>query len=197
MQQPNIDRLVEFHKMLLQFQAIDRALYVPDKGDRHENDVEHSYNLAMAAWFLCQYFPTLDSNLVIRLALVHDLVEIHAGDTFPFHNEQEVATKQDREAAALQKIRTEWADFPDMATYMDQYEQRDTPEAKFVYALDKVMPMIVNMLQGGRIWKEHDITLNDLREVKGAKVALSPEIEPYYKELLTILENKPELFNKP
>lgn len=194
MQQPDINRLIEFNKLLLRFQAIDRALYMPQQGDRHENDTEHSYNLAMAAWFLSQQFPELDSNEVIRLALVHDLVEVHAGDTFPFHNPAEVATKKQREDDSLEKLRDAWKDFPDMTDCMERYEQRDSPEAKFVYALDKVMPMIVNLLQGGRVWQEHNVTLDELREVKDTKVALSPEIEPYYHQLLDMLETRPELF---
>ncbi|HSW99927.1 MAG TPA: HD domain-containing protein [Patescibacteria group bacterium] len=195
MAQPDITRLIAMQKMLLQFQAIDRALYIPDRGERHENDVEHSYNLAMAAWFLATYFAELDRDLVIRMALVHDLVELHAGDTFPFHNESEVATKQQREEAALEKIREDWSDFAEMTECMQLYEERSTPEAKFVYALDKVMPAIMNLLQGGAVWRERNITLQDIRALKDDKVALSPEIIPYYHQLLELLQKNPQLFS--
>lgn len=197
MAKPDITRLIDLQKMLVQFQAIDRALYIPGRDERHENDIEHSYSLAMAAWFLATYFPELDRDTVIRMALVHDLVELHAGDTFPFHNAAEVATKQRREEAALEKIAEEWSDFPDMIDCMKAYEERSTAEAKFVYALDKVMPAIMNLLQGGSVWQKHRITLKDIRALKDDKVALSPEILPYYHELLELLEKNPQLFELP
>jgi putative hydrolase of HD superfamily len=69
-----------------------------------ENDTEHSYNLAMTAWYLAAYFPELDKNKLIRYALVHDLVEIHAGDTFAFGDAKHIASKSEREAAALNQL---------------------------------------------------------------------------------------------
>jgi putative hydrolases of HD superfamily len=197
MKKPDINRVIDLQKLLLQFQVIDRALYVPGQNSRRENDTEHSYNLAMIAWFLVRYFPELDRDEVIHLALVHDLVEVHAGDTFPFHNTHHVATKKDREDAALEKLSQEWPDFSDMTDHIRRYEERDTPEARFVYALDKVIPAIINLLQGGQAWHEHNVTFTEIRQVKDDKVALSPEIEPYYHELLTILKDNPQLFGEP
>lgn len=194
MSKPNIPRLIELQQLLLQFQAIDRVLLLPGRGERRENDVEHSYNLAMAAWFLAQYFPSLDRDLAVRTALAHDLVEIHAGDTYIFHNPDGLATKKAREDAALEQLAADWADFPDMLETLQAYEKRETPEAKFVYALDKVMPAIINYLQGGQTWKENHVTIDDLHEMKDAKVALSPEIEPLYRELMALLKENPQLF---
>jgi putative hydrolase of HD superfamily len=196
MQKPDIHRLIELQQLLLQFQAIDRALFIPGRGTRHENDVEHSYNLAVAAWFLAQHFPELDRSEVIKSALVHDMVEIHAGDTFIFHNPEGMATKKEREDAALAKLAEDWADFPDLIETLHRYEARDTAEARFVYALDKVMPAIMNYLQGGEVWRTHHVTLEELHELKDAKVALSPQIVPYYNELMALLQANPQLFNE-
>jgi 5'-deoxynucleotidase YfbR-like HD superfamily hydrolase len=69
---PDIHRLIELQKLLLQFQSIERVVHVPDNFE-YENDTEHSYNLTITAWFLAQYFPHLDRDKVIRFALVHDL----------------------------------------------------------------------------------------------------------------------------
>jgi putative hydrolases of HD superfamily len=191
---PDIHRLIALQQMLLEFQAINRVLYLPGKTGRLENDTEHSYNLAMMAWFLAQYFPQIDRDAVIRLALVHDLVEIHAGDTFPFNNHAQVATKQQREMAALHKLAAEWTDFPEMVETLRAYEARETEAAKFVYALDKLMPPLVNIIEGGRTWREHSVTLTHLQAVKTEKVAISPEISPYYADILDILSARPELF---
>ena len=197
MTKPDLARLIEFQKLLLQLQAIDRRLYVAGRKNRHENDTEHSYNLAMAAWFLAGHFPELNRDELIRTALVHDMVEVHAGDTFIFHNPKEMATKKAREAAALDKLAKEWADFPDMIRHLRRYEQRQTPEARFVYALDKVMPAVMNYLQGGQAWHENNVTLAELHELKDDKVALSPEVLPYYHELLDLLAANPQLFGSP
>ncbi|HSW98889.1 MAG TPA: HD domain-containing protein [Candidatus Saccharimonadales bacterium] len=194
MDKPDIHRLIELQQFLLLFQKIDRALFIPGRGERHENDVEHSYNLAMAGWFLTQYFPELDKDSVIRCALVHDLVEVHAGDTMIFQNPQGLATKKDREAAAVEQLKTDWADFPEMLAQLEQYESRASAEARFVYALDKLMPAIMNYLQGGRIWKTHGVTPATLGKIQLPKVSLSPEILPYYRALLDILAGQPELF---
>jgi putative hydrolase of HD superfamily len=196
MPKPDIHRLIDLQKLLLEFQAIDRALYIPGRGERHENDIEHSYNLAMTAWFLAQHFPELDRGEVIRCALAHDMVEIHAGDTMIFHNPEGMATKKDRETAALQKLAEDWADFPDLLETLHRYEARESAEARFVYALDKVMPAIMNYLQGGEVWRKHQVSLADLHELKDAKVALSPQVLPYYHELMALLEANPQLFNE-
>jgi putative hydrolases of HD superfamily len=194
MKQPDAQRLIEFQRLLLAFSHIERRLKRKHHGNYiHENDTEHSYNLAMTAWFLSAYFPALDKNAVIKLALVHDLVEVHAGDTYIYATPDIIATKPAREAAALKQLRREWQDFPDMITYIEDYELRKTPEATFVYALDKVMPMMLIYINEGKTWHEEGITVDQLHTSKQNKVALSPEIEPYYNEIKEILLNSPDL----
>ena len=196
MKKPTIRRLIEFQKLLLKFSHIERVIHRthPNQSDYTvENDTEHSYNLALTAWYLAGYFPELDRDLVIRLALVHDLVEIHAGDTYIYADEVTLASKVAREAKALIQLEQEWADFPDMTQHIKAYEHRSTPEAKFVYALDKIMPMMTIFINDGYTWKQEDITLTRLKSVKESKVALSPEVIPYYNELCKILEESPHL----
>src|SRR5487761_1693983 len=112
MKKPDIHRLIEFQSLLHQFQAIERVTHVPGKFEP-ENDTEHSYNLALSAWFLAQYFPHLDRDKIIRYALVHDLVEIHAGDTYIYADQATIDTKKEREHAALLQLEKDWPDFPE------------------------------------------------------------------------------------
>src|ERR1044072_789144 len=107
---PDIRRLIDIHKLLIQFQAIQRHNHYP-LTHQAENDVEHTYNLTMTAWFVAQYFPKLDRDKVIRLSLAHDLVEIHAGDTNIYAHAEELATKKSREAAAFKQLEKDWPDF--------------------------------------------------------------------------------------
>ena len=190
---PDIQRLIEMQKLLLEFRAIKRMIYLPGKLDQQENDTEHSYDLTMAAWFLASHFPELDRDKVIRLALAHDLVEIHTGDTFAYGDAEHIASKKEREAASAAKLAKEWSDFPDLNTAITEYETGETNEAKFVYALDKIMPALMNILGDGYAWHNHNITLEDFRAEKEHKVSVSPEILPYYQQLYDLLRSHPEL----
>lgn len=196
MKRPDLQRLIELQNLLLAFSQIDRGVY-RRHGDGYinETDTEHSYNLAMSAWFLAPYFPKLDRDLLIRYSLVHDLVEVHAGDTNVYAPAHIIATKHARETAAAEKLHADWADFPDMHDLIKRYEERTDPEARFVYALDKIMPIMQIYLNDGHTWKVAGITAARLDAVKADKVALSPEIKPYYDELYALLLASPELIS--
>ncbi len=194
---PDIHRLIELQQLLLNFSNIDRFARHPDNFDRRETDTEHSYALAMAGWFLAQYFPELNIDTVMRIALVHDLLEVHAGDTFAFANDATKQTKADREADAVKQLAKEWPDFPDMHAAIHEYETRQTAEAKFVYALDKLMPILLNYLNQGKVWRHHGVTFEEFVVEKESKIPLSPEVDTYYRQLLTLLQNHPEFFAPP
>lgn len=193
MPQPDIHRLIELHKLLVQFQHVERRNHVPGNFER-ENDTEHSYNLAMTSWFLASNFPHLDRDKIIRLALVHDLVEVHAGDTYVYAVQAEIATKQEREHAALEKLREDWPDFPDLIQHITDYETRESEEAKFVYALDKIMPIMGIFVGKGHTWQKEKITLEQLHAIKQNKVAISKDIYPYYEQLYKVLQDHQHYF---
>jgi len=189
----SVNRLIELQSFLHAFQSIERTVDVPDR-EAAENDVEHSFHLALAGWFLASDFPELDRNKIIRYSLIHDLVEVHAGDTFFYADASELATKEAREQDALVKIKDSWPDFPELWESIRLYETKEDDEAKFVYALDKIMPMIVIMQAGGKTWKDNNISFERQRSSKLEKVKVSKHILPYFNELIKILEQKPELF---
>lgn len=192
--QPDIHRLVELQKLLSEFTQVERSVHRNHLGKYvTENDVEHSYNLAMTAWYLSTWFTELDKNLLIQYALVHDLVEVYAGDTYIYGTKDSIDSKQDREAAALKRLKKEWRDFPDMLASIDEYESKKSPEARFVYALDKLMPIMLVYLHDGHSWREAKVTLKMLHEAKIAKVSLSPEILPYFEQIHAFLLEHPEL----
>ncbi len=196
MKKPDIYRLIEFQQFLVQFSQIERMTHRFHK-DKHvqENDTEHSYNLALTAWFLAPHFPELDRDLLLRLALVHDLVEVHAGDTYIYGSQKDLASKAKREAEALKKLEVDWPDFSEMTTLIKDYEEKNTPEAKFIYALDKIMPIMLIYVHKGYTWKQEKITVKMLDAAKREKVALSPEIKPYFDELYNLLLDSPHFIN--
>lgn len=191
---PDIPRLLELQKLLQAFSQVERVIHRTHKGaEVNENDTEHSYNLAMTAWFLAPHFPNLDRDLLLRYALAHDLVEIHAGDTDIYGSEEELATKATREAQALARLEQDWPDFRDLTAHIHEYERRQTEEAKFIYALDKIMPILLIYINDGYSWRKSGVTVEMLIKAKIDKVALSPDIAPYFDDIIKLLLNSPHL----
>lgn len=129
-------------------------------GSRHENDAEHAWHLAMLAVVLYEYAndPKPDLSKVIRMVLIHDLVEIDAGDTF-IYDEKGNETKTAREIKAADRI---FGLLPDdqhdeFRQLWDEFEARQTPEAKFAAALDRFEPVLQNYHTKGHAWRKHNV----------------------------------------
>ncbi|MEX0748863.1 MAG: HD domain-containing protein [Candidatus Saccharimonadales bacterium] len=194
MSKPDITRILEFQKFLLTFRGVKRTLYIPGT-DEAENDVDHSYFLALLAWFIAPQIDTeLDTNKIIKYALIHDLVETYAGDTFAFDVAAQ-ADKKEREHQSLIKIKENFSDFPGMIEAIEAYEQRQDRESKFVYALDKMTPAFLSSLDGGRCWIENEITFEAAGAYDAPKVAISGDVMPYYEALQEYLSSHPEFYH--
>ena len=188
----SLERMIQFSQLMLKFQDVVRAFYLP-RGDK-ENDVEHSYHLAMMAWYLNSAGELgYDTDRLIRYALLHDLVEAYVGDVHAFDAAGRVG-KDEREAAAVLRFESEFPESRDMAPMMQAYMSHTDPEAKFVYALDKLMPMIMIYLDNGRTWREDGFRFEVIHEVQASKIALSEPVDDLYQQLRQIFERRPELF---
>lgn len=186
--------LFEFIDFTHKFQQVKRTILATGE-DRDENDAEHSYQLALVAWYLIRSRGfKLNIDKVLQYSLVHDLVEVYAGDTY-FHTANPVLkdSKQQREQAAAEKITTQFAEFSDLREIIDRYEQRADPEAAFVYALDKILPVINIYLDQGKSWQRDRVTY-EMARTKDAKVAISPEAQQIWQELIPILDQHKHLF---
>ena len=191
----NIHSILDFVTLTNKFRGVKRTIFTVGKGDP-ENDAEHSYQLTMLAWYIISSENIkLDRDLVIKYALVHDLVEVHAGDTYFYRSSKEAKDKEIREKESLKRIQEEFPDFNDIYELIHKYEERLDDESRFVYALDKLLPPMNIYLDGGRDWKKHKVTFKGLVDNKTPKIALSPEIERYYKEFLVILEENRDTFH--
>ncbi|AWI09273.1 HD domain-containing protein [Ereboglobus luteus] len=128
---------------------------------RAENDAEHSWHLALLVVILAEHSNTPDIDLlrVLKMVTIHDLVEIDAGDTFAYDTAG-MADQHEREAVAADRI-FGMLPAPQNAEYRalwDEFEARETPEAKFAAAVDRFQPMLLNCLTEGAAWKKHGIT---------------------------------------
>lgn len=126
---------------------------------RRENDAEHSWHIALMAYLFREYAnEEVDILRVMLMCLVHDIVEIDAGDTYAY-DAQGLETQKAREAAARERL---YSILPEdqgaeLAALFDEFEACETPEARFARALDNIQPMMLNHSNGGRDWQEHGI----------------------------------------
>jgi putative hydrolases of HD superfamily len=133
--------------------------------DRRENDAEHSWHLALMAVVLAEYADEpVNLARVIQLVVVHDMVEIYAGDTF-LYDEQMAASQVERENAAADRL---FSLLPgDQAATVremwDEFEARQTPEARFAKALDRFEPMMLNWMARGGTWQAPGVTAPAVR----------------------------------
>lgn len=129
-------------------------------GDRSENDAEHSWHLALMAAVLGEYAnEDVDVGRVILILLVHDVVEIDAGDAFVYDDDARTG-KEERERAAADRIfallPSDQADF--YRGLWDEFEARATPESRFAAAIDRLQPLLLNHATRGASWSQHAIT---------------------------------------
>ncbi len=149
-------------------------------GSRRENSAEHSWHVAAMVWLLAEHAAeqeTLDVGRVVRMALVHDLVEIDAGDTFVYDAAARDAQTEAERAAAERIFGLLPADqAAEMRDLWEEYERRQTPEARFAYAVDRFLPLMHSYATRGTVWREHGITSRRVLEENRAIADGSPTL---------------------
>ena len=137
---------------------IFRQTYLAD-GKRKENDAEHSWHIALMAYLLQEHAEEpVDVPRVMLMVLIHDLVEIDAGDTYAYDSEG-AKTKREREVRAAERI---FGLLPeDQGRYFrelwDEFEADESADAKYAHLLENFQPLLLNDASGGRSWSEHDV----------------------------------------
>lgn len=133
-------------------------------GGRRENDAEHAWHMAVMAILLSEYAEEeIDVLKTVTMLLIHDIVEIDAGDTYAY-DEEAKKTQREREAAAAGRI---FALLPDdqqkeFRDLWEEFEAWETPEAKFAHAMDCIQPMMLNDASEGISWAEHGVRLGQI-----------------------------------
>jgi putative hydrolase of HD superfamily len=157
---------------------------VPHK--RHENDAEHSFHLALFAMVLSEYSNSpIDVFKVMKMVLVHDVVEIDAGDTYCYDTKG-YESKKERELNAADRI---FGLLPEdqqkqFRALWDEFEEYKTPESRFANALDRLQPVLLNYTKGGISWSEHNIKYSQALERNGSIKYGSEELWKYAKAIL-------------
>ncbi|PIR68298.1 hypothetical protein COU49_01905 [Candidatus Nomurabacteria bacterium CG10_big_fil_rev_8_21_14_0_10_35_16] len=187
------EQLIDFINFTHEFREVVRVARSPN-AKRFENDTEHSYQLAMLAWFLIEQDKLkLNKGLCLMYALSHDLVEIYAGDTFCFTKEKKFLQKE-RERKAFLKIKKRFPQFKGLTEIIKNYEKQKDKESKFIYALDKLIPVIQNYLEDGRLQRSKRVSFKDFLNNKHHKIIVSPEVVEYWQEILEEFTKNKKLY---
>ena len=154
-----LSKQIEFIVEIDRLKHILRQTLLMDRS-RRENDAEHSWHLAVMAMLLSEYArEEVDLLRVLKMALVHDLVEIDAGDTFCY-DEAAGADKAERERKAADRI---FGMLPEdlgveVRGLWEEFDAMETPESRFANALDRFQPLLHNFRTGGAAWRQHGVT---------------------------------------
>lgn len=179
--QKQMDFIVEVDKA----KSIIRQTYLAD-ASRKEDDAEHSWHLALMAVLLKEYSnEEVELAKVVPMVLIHDLVEIDAGDTYAY-DDAGAKTKEEREKKAADRIfgmlpedQGEW--FRDL---WDEFEEYKTAEAKFAHVLDNCQPLLLNDASNGRSWAEHGVRKSQIYKRNEHTSEGSREIWEYMQKLI-------------
>ena len=185
--------MTETLKSQLQFLAvadrmknISRQTKIMD-GSRYENDAEHSWHFALTAMTLYEYcgIEGVSIERVIKMALVHDLVEIYAGDTFAY-DEKGNESKEEREKASADKLYAmlQGKQAEEYRSLWEEFDRMETPEAVYASAIDRLQSFHNIHLSGGHTWEKHSVTADKIyKRMMPVKDAL-PELWEYVEQVI-------------
>lgn len=158
-----LDEQFNFIKEIDKEKFIGRQTYLSD-GIRKENDSEHAWHLALMCIILSEYAnEEIDVLKTVTMLLIHDIVEIDAGDTYAYDVEG-LKTQRDREVKAADRI---FSLLPDdqsikFRELWEEFERNDTPEARFAHTMDNIQPTMLNAVTDGKAWEERGIHIDQI-----------------------------------
>lgn len=186
-----LERQLAFLKEIDKEKQIVRQTWLAD-GSRKENDSEHAWHMGIMIFLLSECSSQkIDAAKTMLMALIHDIVEIDAGDTYAYDTEGK-KTQRQRECKAADRL---FGLLPeDQGMYFrglwEEFEEGQTPEAKFAHTIDNLQPMMLNVACKGKSWKEHKVHLHQIEKrnehtAEGSEIlwnyARTNWIEPYVK----------------
>lgn len=185
--QKQISFVLELDKM----KALYRQTYVLNE-DRKENDAEHSWHLAVMAFLLAEYSnEPVDVLKVMKMVLIHDVVEIDAGDTYCY-DEEGNRSKAEREEKAAQRLFGLLPEDQKKESYdlWREFEENSTAESRFANLLDHIQPLLLNYTKNGISWKEHGIFSDQVRKRNLNSAQASDDIADLIEKIISDAENQ-------
>ena len=163
MDQERIEKQFSFIREIDREKLIGRQTYLSD-GKRKENDAEHAWHMAVMTILLSEYAnERIDVLKTVTMLLIHDIVEIDAGDTYAY-DEEAKKTQKDRARKAAERI---YGLLPSdqgerLKALWEEFEACETPEARFARCMDNLQPMMLNAATDGKAWVEHQVELSQI-----------------------------------
>jgi putative hydrolase of HD superfamily len=180
-----MDKLISFLKEIDKFKIIERKIWCT--GLNHvESDAEHAWHVAMFLFLFEKDLPKgLDFARMLKLALMHDLVEIYAGDTFAYDKENR-KSKKEREAKSAEKLFSQLPEDlqSEFKALLEEYEEKTTKESQFVHSFDKIQPILQNLITDGKTWKTYNIKYKDIDDYKRKMMLHNDIVLVVYEKLL-------------
>ena len=176
-----INQLLRFTAEVDKMTGISRRTMLLNKS-RRENDAEHSWHIAVMAMLFKDYAPEgCDVARAVQMCIVHDLVEIYAGDTFAYDVSANLG-KEEREKAGADRL------FGELPVHLgkqfrllwEEFDKMETPDAKYAAAMDRLQPFLHNTLTDGQTWKEGKPSVDMVEKRLGPALELIPEIKGWY-----------------
>lgn len=186
-----IDNQIQFLNEIDKLKTINRATVLGDNS-RRENSAEHSWHVALFALIFSEHAnDDVDIFKVIKMLLIHDIVEIDAGDNPIFGNNDSRSVRTTEEKAAKRIFRL----LPDdqakeMLNIWNEFEEAETPSAKFAKSMDRFQAPNQNLMSGGGTWLEYKVNFNQVEKRVGSKIAIgAPKLWNWLKpRIKSILE---------
>lgn len=176
--------LFSLQKLVADLSLVERNHHILEY-ERAENDIEHSFTVALLCWFIHDYYHVpLDLNKILKYAIVHDFAERYAGDTNTFANAEARRKKVELERAATARLSEEFKDFRDLVKFMQGYEDKTEEEALFVWTVDKMQSLILADMDGWRPYKKINISFASFSKKHHEQLAAC---SPYCKEIFEAL----------
>ncbi|HET7228626.1 MAG TPA: HD domain-containing protein [Longimicrobium sp.] len=181
-----LERRIRFALEADRLKSVLRRTRLVD-GSRHENSAEHSWQLGLLAMLLADAAPAgVDQARVIRMLLIHDIIEVDAGDTFAFDTTGYLDKAEREKAAAARLYGLLPADQGDeLRALWEEFEAEETPDARFAVALDRFQPLLLNFYGGGGSWREHGITRAQVLRRMSPIEHGAPALWPFVLEVIS------------
>jgi len=185
----SIHSIIDFFYALDELKLVNRKSYVTGAA-RYENSAEHSWHLAMACWAMAEYLPyEYNQEKLIKLALVHDLGEIHAGDTFLYSDKRQDADEEERKGVELLQNH-EGNPINDLLAVWDEQEYGESEETKLLKVMDRVLPFLLNVQSEGKAWQENGIHAHQVEKAHAFIADINPGVHAWFKEKIAFAVSK-------
>ncbi|MGF1681183.1 HD domain-containing protein [Photobacterium minamisatsumaniensis] len=185
----NLNKQLNFILELDRLKAVYRKTTVKSDENRQENSAEHSWHIALMAQVLKDYVEeSVDTNRAVSMLLIHDIVEIDAGDMFAFAEQTDHEAQEEKELSAANRLfgLLPEQQFESMKSLWIEFEQAQTPDARFAKGMDRILPLIQNMANDGGSWVKYGVSKQQVLKRNEYLEKVTPKLWDYARQQIDL-----------